>query len=34
MPRIIRRIAAMFLPTVTHADGKRFVRIRDHWLPI
>lgn len=21
-------------PTVTHPDGKTFVRVNDHWLPV
>ena len=24
----------VFAPTVTHPDGKVFVRINDHWLPL
>lgn len=32
--RLFRRIVALFLPTVTHPDGKRFVRISDHWMPL
>lgn len=29
-----RLLASLFLPTVTHPDGKQFVRINDHWMPI
>lgn len=34
MTRILRRLAALVLPTVTHPDGQTFVRIRDHWMPV
>lgn len=35
MASIIRRIAVLLgAPTVTHPDGKVFVRVRDHWLPV
>jgi len=31
---IRRSIHPMYAPTVTHPDGKRFVRINDAWLPL
>jgi hypothetical protein len=35
MRKLFRRIAAIFgAPTVTHPDGKVFVRINDQWMPI
>lgn len=35
MASILRRIAVMLgAPIVTHPDGKVFVRINDHWLPL
>lgn len=35
MRNIINRIAAILgAPTVTHPDGKVFVRVNDRWLPL
>lgn len=35
MTKLIRRIAVLLgAPTVEHPDGKVFVRVHDHWLPL
>lgn len=35
MRKLYRRIAALLgAPTVVHPDGQKFVRLRDHWLPL
>ncbi len=35
MRKFFRRIAIVFgAPVTAHADGKVFVRINDHWLPV
>lgn len=35
MAKFIRRIVVLLgAPTMTHPDGKVFVRVRDHWLPL
>ena len=35
MVKLLRRIAALFgAPTVEHPDGKVYVRVNDHWMPL
>lgn len=36
MAVLLNRIIAALIraPRVTHPDGKVFVRVKDHWLPI
>lgn len=35
MASVLRRIAVLLgASTVTHPDGKVFVRVMDHWMPL